>query len=158
MALMPALAALVRGIRHAKAFTQEQMSGSVEARHLHNIENARSSITLDKLEAVALRLEIDPAALVVLASALTSGLTDDQMLDHLRTEFKKLDALGPRENLTKHFEQGKVTRVKPGRQIDPDKLEAIRQAKAAGETQKSVSLRLGVPKSTVGRLWHSLED
>ncbi|WP_442968255.1 hypothetical protein [Pseudomonas sp. S32] len=34
----------------------------------------------------------------------------------------------------------------------------MRQAKAAGETQKSVSLRLGMPKSTVGRLWHSLED
>jgi len=158
MALMPALAALVRGIRHAKAFTQEQMSGTVEARHLHNIENARSSITIDKLEAIAGRLEIDPAALVVLASALSNGLTDEQMLEHLRTELEKLDALGSRESLTKHFDQGKVTRVKPGRPIDPDRLEAIRQAKATGETQKSVSTRLGIPKSTVGRLWHSLED
>jgi len=155
MALMPALVALLRGIRHAKGFTQEQMSGSVEARHLLNNENARSSVTLDKLEAFAQRLEIDPAALVVL---VTNGLTDDQMLEHLRIEIRKPDALGSRESLTKHFDQGKVSRVKPGRQIDPDKLEAIRQAKAAGETQKSVSLRLGVPKSTVGRLWHSLED
>ncbi|MBF8776282.1 MULTISPECIES: helix-turn-helix domain-containing protein [Pseudomonas putida group] len=158
MALMPALAALVRGIRHAKAFTQEQMSGSVEARHLHNIENARSSITLDKLEAIAQRLEVDPAALVVLASALSNGLSDEEVLERLRLEFKKLDALGSRERLTEHYREGQVVRVKPGRQIDPEKLEAIRQAKAAGETQKSVSLRLGMPKSTVGRLWHALPD
>ncbi|GHS84163.1 hypothetical protein PAGU2196_49970 [Pseudomonas sp. PAGU 2196] len=158
MALMPALAALIRGIRHAKALSQEEMSGTVEARHLHNIENARSSITINKLEAVAGRLEIDPAALVVLASALSNGLSDDEVLEHLRLELKKLDVLGSRESLTKYFDQGTVTRGKPGRQIDHVKLEAIRQAKAAGETQKSVSIRLGIPKSTVGRLWHSLED
>ena len=156
MALMPALAALIRGIRHAKALSQEEMSGTVEARHLHNIENARSSITINKLEALAGK--IDPAALVVLASALSNGLSDDEVFEHLRLELKKLEVLGSRESLTKYFDQGTVTRVKPGRQIDHVKLEAIRQAKAAGETQKSVSIRLGIPKSTVGRLWHSLED
>jgi len=154
MPLMPAIAALVRVIRNAKALSQEQMSGSVEARHLHNIENARSSITIDKLEAVAARLDVDPAALVVLASALAKGLSDEQMLELLRKEFQKVEALGVRERLAEHYQNGKVTRVRPGRQIDPQKLAAIRQAKAAGESQAAVSARLGLPKSTVGRLWH----
>lgn len=79
------------------------------------------------------------------------------MLDHLEMKLKKLDALGSRDSLTTHFDQGKVTRVKLGHPSDPDKLDAIRQAKAAGNTQKSVSVRLGIPKSTVGPLWHSLE-
>jgi len=158
MPLMPALAALVRVIRHAKALTQEQLSGSVEARHLHNIENARSSITLERLEAVAAKLDIDPAALIVLASALEKGLSDDQILDSLRNEFAKLDALGAREHIAEHYQDGRVNRVRPGRQIDPQKLAAIRQAKAAGESQASVSARLGLPKSTVGRLWHLPED
>lgn len=61
------------------------------------------------------------------------------MLDHLGMKLKKLDALGSRDSLTKHFDQGKVNRVKLGHPIDPDKLDAIRQAKAAGNTQKSVS-------------------
>ncbi|WP_256202967.1 helix-turn-helix domain-containing protein [Pseudomonas sp. p21] len=37
-------------------------------------------------------------------------------------------------------------------------MAAIRHAKAAGESQASVSARLGVPKSTVGRLRHYPED
>lgn len=53
---MPLLEAPIRGIRYAKAFSQEEMSGSMEARHLHNIENARLSVTIDKLEAIAGRL------------------------------------------------------------------------------------------------------
>lgn len=158
MSLMPALAALVRVIRQAKALTQEQLSGSVEARHLHNIENARSSITLERLEAVSSKLGIDPAALVVLASALEKGVSDDQILESLRQEFAKLDALGVRDHIGEHYKDGKVTRVRPGRQIDPQKLAAIRLAKATGESQASVSTRLGLPKSTVGRLWHMAED
>ncbi|MFR0713628.1 helix-turn-helix domain-containing protein [Enterobacterales bacterium BD_CKDN230030183-1A_HGKHYDSX7] len=158
MALMPALAALVRVIRNAKALSQEEMSGSVEARHLHNIENALSSITIDKLEAISDKLSIDPAALVVLASALEKGLTDEQILDSLRAEFAKVDAIGARDRISEHYRDGNVIRMRPGRQIDPLKLDAIRKAKAAGESQASVSARLGLPKSTVGRWWHMPED
>ncbi|EOG8379204.1 helix-turn-helix domain-containing protein [Pseudomonas aeruginosa] len=110
MSLMPALAALVRVIRHAKGLTQEQMSGAVEARHLHNIENARSSITIDRLEAVATKLEIDPATLIVLASALSKGLTDEQMLEVIQHEFQGLNTIGAREHIADHYEDGKVTR------------------------------------------------
>lgn len=158
MPLMPAIAALVRVIRNAKGLSQEKMSGSVEARHMHNIENGRSSITIGKLEAVSARLEIEPAALVVLACALEKGLSDDQVLELLRSEFQRIDALGARERIGEHYYDGKVNRVRPGRQIDPQKLTAIRQAKAAGESQASVSSRLGLPKSTVGRLWHLPEE
>ncbi|HDS1792738.1 helix-turn-helix domain-containing protein [Pseudomonas putida] len=158
MALMQALAALVRAIRNAKALSQEQLSGSVEARHLHNIENARSSITLDKLQAISDKLEIEPAALVVLATALEKGMSDEQILDLLRIEFAKIDALGARDRINEYYQNGKVTRVRPGRQIDPQKLASIRKAKAAGESQASVSARLGLPKSTVGRWWHMPED
>lgn len=158
MPLMSAIAALLRVIRNARALSQEEMSGSVEARHLHNIENARSSVTITKLEAVAAKLDIDPAALVVLASALEKGLTDEQMLELLKAEFQKVDALGARDRISEHYRNGKVMRVQPGRQIDPKKLAAIRQAKAAGESQAAVSARLGIPKSTVGRLWHLPEE
>ncbi|WP_409319944.1 helix-turn-helix domain-containing protein [Pseudomonas putida] len=158
MSLMPALAALVRVVRHAKGLTQEQLAGSVEARHLHNIENARSSITIDRLEAIAAKLEVDPATLIVLASALSKGLTDEQMLEVIQHDFQRMDAVGARIHVADHYKDGKVTRVRPGRQIDPKKLAAIRQAKAAGESQASVSARLGLPKSTVGRLWHYPED
>ncbi|NIE77109.1 helix-turn-helix transcriptional regulator [Pantoea sp. Ap-967] len=158
MPLMPAIAALLRVIRNARALSQEEMSGSVEARHLHNIENARSSVTITKLEAVAAKLDIDPAALVVLASALEKGLTDQQMLELLKAEFQKVDALGARDSISEHYRNGKVIRVQPGRQIDPQKLAAIRQAKAVGESQAAVSARLGIPKSTVGRLWHLPEE
>lgn len=158
MSLMPALAALVRVIRHARGLTQEQMSGSVEARHLHNIENARSSITIDRLEAVAAKLEVDPATLIVLASALSKGMSDEQLLEVIQQECRGLNNLGALERIADHYQEGKVTRVRPGKQIAPEKLAAIRQAKAAGESQASASARLGIPKSTVGRLWHYPED
>lgn len=125
---------------------------------MHNIENARSSMTIDKLEAISGKLDVEPAALVVLACALEKGLSDEQILELIRVEFAKLDAIGARDQISEHYQHGRVTRVRPGRQIDPKKLAAIRQAKAAGESQASVSARLGISRSTVGRWWHLPED
>ncbi|GLO51385.1 hypothetical protein PPUN110474_27850 [Pseudomonas putida] len=110
------------------------------------------------MEAISGKLVIEPAAVFVLAYMLDKGLSDEQILDLLRIEFAKLDALGARDRINEYYQNGKVTRVRPGRQIDPQKLAAIRHAKAAGESQASVSDRLGLPKSTVGRWWHMPED
>jgi ABC-type microcin C transport system permease subunit YejE len=56
------------------------------------------------------------------------------------------------------YQDGKVIWVRRNRQIDTKKLEAIREAKSAGETQSSVSARLVLPNSTVGRFWLLSED
>lgn len=107
---------------------------------------------------MAAKLEVDPATLIVLASALSKGMSDEQLLEVIQQECQGLNSCGALERIADHFQEGKVTRTRPGKQIDPQKLAAIRLAKAAGESQASVSARLGIAKSTVGRLWHYPED
>ncbi|WP_460044607.1 helix-turn-helix domain-containing protein [Pseudomonas sp. S2_H01] len=74
MPLMRPLGAMLRLVRLSRGLSQEELSGAVEARHVHNIENAKSSITLDRLETIAQRLDVDPVALLAYASKVEKGL------------------------------------------------------------------------------------
>ncbi len=78
-------------------------------------QNAHSSVTFDKLEAISDKLNSEPAAL----AALEEGLSDEQILDLLRIEFAKIDALGAQHRINEHYQNGKVNPVRPGRQVDP---------------------------------------
>ncbi|WP_154905328.1 MULTISPECIES: hypothetical protein [Pseudomonas] len=59
-------------------------------------------------------------------SALEKGLNDEQALELLSSELRKIDALGATDCIGGHYQDGKVICVRPNRQIDPQKLEAKR--------------------------------
>ena len=158
-ALMPSrstLAAILRSTRTARGLSQEQLGGSVEARHLHNVEHAKSNITLDMLERISARLDVDPLAVLAMASCYERGEPPAAFIAHLQTEMKKLEALGVLTSLPSHFEAGNLITGKAGkRSIPSEKIQSVLACKAQGMTQKQTSLKLGMAASTVHKIWHS---
>lgn len=153
MPLMRALGSVLRLVRLSKGLSQEELSGVVEARHVHNLEHAKSSITLDTLEALADRLQTDPVALLALSARIESGVPTVEYLAHLQLELQKLAELGIEDKIAEYYRDGEVLTQKRGRRSDPDKVTAVLEAKAAGKTKKQVSEELGIARSTVNDIW-----
>lgn len=154
MPLMRPLAAVLRLVRVARGLSQEQFSGSVEARHIHNLENAKASATISTLETLAERLDIDPVALLAYASRLEKGTSADQYLAYLQTQMRKITDLGIEEHIEQHYRDGDVVTHSPGRRTDPAKVKAVLDAKAAGQSKREVAEALGIPRSTVNDIWN----
>lgn len=150
------LAAILRSIRTARGLSQEQLGGAVEARHLHNVEHAKTNITLDMLERISARLEVDPIALLAMASIYERQESLTSFNARLLAEMNKLEALGVLSGLPSHFEGGGLVTGKAGkRPIPVERIQAVLACKAEGMTQKQTSLKLGMAASTVHKIWHS---
>jgi len=158
-AFMPSrstLAAILRSTRTARGLSQEQLGDAVEARHLHNLEHAKSNITLDMLERISARLDVDPIALLAMASSYERQESLAACIAHLQAEMKKLEALGVLSSLPSHFEGHDLLPGKAGkRPIPAERIQAVLACKAEGMTQKQTSLKLGMAASTVHKIWHS---
>ena len=159
-ALMPlrlALAAILRLTRTARGLSQEQVASAVEARHLHNVEHAKSSVTLDTLESIAERLDVDVLALLALASSYERQQSTADFLSFLSDEIQKLEQLGVLASLPSEFQDGDLRTGKAGkRPVSPEKIQAVIACKAQGFTQKQTCLQLGMAASTVNKIWHSV--
>lgn len=158
-ALMPlrsTLAAILRSTRTARDLSQGQLGDAVEASHLHNLEHAKSNITLEMLERISARLDVDAIALLAMASCYERQESLAAYLVHLQTEMKKLEALGVLSSLPSHFEGSNLVTGKAGkRPIPSERIQAVLACKAEGMTQKQTSLKLGMATSTVHKIWHS---
>lgn len=153
MPLMRPLAAVLRLVRLSRGLSQEELSGAVEARHVHNIENAKSSITLDRLETLAQRLEVDAVALLAYASRMEKGLGAKDYSDLLQSELERLEVLGIKERIHEYYQDGDVVTHKPGRRTDPAKVKAVLAGKTAGKGKREISQELGIAWSTVNDIW-----
>ena len=47
-------------VRLARGLTRDDFQGQLDATHVYNLENAKSSVTLDTLEMLAYTLEVEP--------------------------------------------------------------------------------------------------
>lgn len=157
MSLMRSLAAVLRLVRVARGLSQEQFSGVVEARHIHNLENAKASATLATLETLAGRLGIDPVALLAYASRLEKSLTPAQYAEYLNSELQKIAELGIDAQISNHYRDGDLIIQSPGRRTDPAKVQAVLEAKAAGRSKKEISETLGIARSTVNDIWQKAD-
>lgn len=158
-ALMPlrlALAAILRLTRTARGLSQEQLATAVEARHLHNVEHAKSSVTLDTLEGIAKRLDVDAVALLAMASRYERQQSTADFLSFLSDEIQKLEELGVLASLPGEFQGGDLRTGKAGkRPVPAEKIQAVFACREQGLTQKQTSLKLGMAASTVNKIWHS---
>lgn len=158
-ALMPlrlALAAILRLTRTARGLSQEQLATAVEARHLHNVEHAKSSVTLETLEGIAKHLDIDVLALLATASSYERKESTADFLSFLGDEIQKLEQLGVMASLPSEFQDGDLRTGKAGkRPVPAEKIQAVFACKDQGLTQKQTSLKLGMAASTVNKIWHS---
>lgn len=149
------LAAVLRTTRAARGLSQEQLGSTLEARHLHNVEHGKSNVTLKMLEGISERLDVDMVALLAAASSHDRQESLEEFMAYLWTELNKLRDMHVLENLPKQFSDGALIAAKSGKPpIAAAKIEAVLGCKADGLTQKATSIRLGMPASTVHKIWH----
>ncbi|MBF4211019.1 XRE family transcriptional regulator [Pseudomonas donghuensis] len=156
MPLMRPLGAVLRLVRIARGLSQEEFSGAVEARHIHNLEYGKTSVTIGTLETLAGRLEVDPIALLAYASRLERNVSPEQYMETLQEELQKISRLGVDEQIRQQYQEGDELKPKTGRRTDPAKLAAVKDAKASGKTKRETSEALGIPRSTVNDLWEKV--
>lgn len=153
MSMREPLAAVLRLSRAARNLSQEDFHGRVEARHISNIEHAKSSPTLSTLEELSDVLDIDLVALLAAASAHTRHQTPKEFLRDLASEIGKLEKLGVLDRLDAEFTDGKLHSVHPRVRSGEITRAAVLKCKEEGKTQKETVELLGLGKSTVSRLW-----
>ncbi|WP_235595613.1 helix-turn-helix domain-containing protein [Pseudomonas syringae] len=120
---------------------------------MNNIEHAKSSVTLSTLENLAAVLDIDPVALLAVASSHDKKLTSKEFLKYLVGEIGKLEKLGVLETLDGEFKDGKLDPVHSRIRSSALNRAAVQKCKAEGKTQKEAAELLGLGKATVSRLW-----
>ncbi|MDH0756000.1 MULTISPECIES: helix-turn-helix domain-containing protein [Pseudomonas] len=128
---------------------------TLEARHLHNVEHGLTNMTLKMLEGISGHLEVDPVALLAAASSFDRHETLDEFMVYLRGELDKLRAMRVMDNVPAQFSDGVLIAAKGGKPAtSAEKIRAVLDCKADGLTQKETSVKLGIPKSTVHKIWH----
>lgn len=149
------LAAVLRTARAARGLSQEQLGSTLEARHLHNVEHGTSNVTLKMLEGISERLDVDMVALLAAASSYDRHESLEDYMTYLWGEFDKLRDMHVFENLPAQFSDGQLITAKAGKPpLAADKIRAVRRCKNDGLTQKETSVKLGIPASTVHKIWH----
>jgi transcriptional regulator with XRE-family HTH domain len=147
------LGAVLRILRSARKLKVDDFADCIDPKHVNNLENGKSSVTLETLESVAHVLTVNPLSLLILSASLRDGRSPEELLIELKEDVRELRALGVNDGFSGQFEDGKLTVRRPGTQIDQQKLTAIIACKVEGMTQSEAAKKLGIPLSTIRRYW-----
>ncbi|MGF6458114.1 transcriptional regulator with XRE-family HTH domain [Pseudomonas frederiksbergensis] len=153
MVTRQSLAAVLRVARSIAGSSREDLASQIHPTYLHDLENAKSGATLEKLGGVASALGCDPLALLLIASARDMQINDASRLQMLADEIDRLTDLGLLNRLEAQLEGGSLKSQRSGRSLSEDKLQAVLQCREKGLTQKETANVTGVSPSTVHRIW-----
>ena len=148
MSLRKAYAATLQWLRVRRGLSQAELQTQTDQAHISRLEASTTSASVDLSADLAHALGLTPLSFLTLVAAAHDGKTARAALTDTLTELEQLGALD--EELPS--EPQKLT--PPRKLAAEEKLRAIRELREAGLTQMEVSRKLGLPTSTVGRLWH----
>lgn len=148
MSLRKAYAATLQWLRVRRGLSQSDLQDKADQAHISRLEAATTSASVDLTADLADDLGVTPLSFFTLIAAANEGKTPRSILLETLAELQiqgLLDEKLPVE----------PQKLPPPRQVAAtEKLRAIRELKEAGLSQVEVSKKLGLPTSTVGRLWH----
>lgn len=153
MSLRKSYAAVVQLLRTQKGLSQAGLSGSVTQTHVSELELGRSSATVDMSARIASALNVEPITLLALAAASHEKRT---VREALLAALAEAEALGLAD--TPLPTEPKA--MNPHRELEAKrKWLAVHEMKAKGLSQSEAARHLGMPESTLRRLWHrTLKD
>ena len=154
MPLRESLAAVLRLVRDSRGLSKDDFQGLIDPKHVYNLENARSAVTIETLEAVASALRVDALTLLTVAASLDRGQAHERLLQDLGEQGKELDALGVREKWPSEFREGLLVPRQAGRRTPLSTIEAIWLCRERGMNQKETAQELNLSTSTVSRNWN----
>ncbi len=153
MSLKPAFAAVLRSVRGAQHRTQENLADAASRTYLGKLESGASSITLDKLDELADVLKLSPLTLLALTLSARDSKPPQDRLEHAMEEVRRIENSIGMQAIQAQLVDGKISRRRPSRPADLDKLALILACKAEGLTQAETARKLGFSGSTIQYLW-----
>ena len=84
MTLKSSFATVLRAIRNKRNITQRQFADATSRTYLSKLEGGKSSITLDKLEQLSVRLELSPLTLLALTLSEDGGKPARELVNTLQ--------------------------------------------------------------------------
>ncbi|MDH0132407.1 XRE family transcriptional regulator [Pseudomonas asiatica] len=151
-----ALAAVLRSIRSQRGLAREAVP-EIETRTLFNLENAKTGVTIETLQKVAVSLDVHPLVLQILATSTEEGVTPSELLKSLAKELRSLESSGLIAKISNHIVNGQLVPERAGKRHSQETIDAVRSLKTEGRTQKEIYEALGLSRSTVGRIWKELD-
>jgi len=148
MLLRNAYAAVLQLVRTRLGLTQHDIAMTVAPSHISQLEAVKTSPTLEVSQALAQALHLHPVSLLTLVHAAKDQKTAREIL---LLAIEELDAI---ELLDASLPTEPEKLPHPQTLAAEKKWEAVQGLKKEGRSQAEVIEMLGLPKSTVGRLWH----
>lgn len=153
MSLRKSYAAVIQLLRTRKGLSQAKLAGSITQAHVSELELGRSSATIEMSARLASALKVEPITLLALAAASHEKCT---VREALLAALAEAESLGLADTPLPTEPQV----MAPSRVLEAKrKWLAVQELKAKGLSQSEAAKHLGVPESTLRRLWHqTLKD
>jgi transcriptional regulator with XRE-family HTH domain len=151
MSLRYSFAASLQLLRTRKGLLQEDIAnvgGSVSQPYVSKLELGKSVVSLDSSYQLAAALNVEPITLLALTVASHKHVTAREIL---LTALAELDAL---ELADASLPMKPAELARHGTESARMKWEAVQDLKKRGFTQAQATKELGIPESTLRRLWH----
>ncbi|MBM3107258.1 helix-turn-helix domain-containing protein [Pseudomonas sp. V1] len=152
MSLRHSFAAVLQLLRIRKELSQAAMSEHVDQTTVSKLELAKSSVSVDTSYVLASALGVKPTTLLALAIA---SYDQSSARETLLASLAELEALGLAD-APLPTEPQKATRLNVSEARK--RWVAVQELKLAGVSQAEASRQLGLPESTVRRLWRQELD
>lgn len=150
MSIQDGFAAALRWIRVTKGLTQKDVSSTVAASHVSQLEAGKTSPTIKVAGDLALALGLSPSALLAAAAASDQKISPRAVLVQAIEDLERLgliDTVAPasaQSTDSPHPTSARAALIRA----------QVQDLRARGLTQVEVARDLGVPRSTVQRHWH----
>ncbi|WP_262136537.1 helix-turn-helix domain-containing protein [Pseudomonas sp. Marseille-Q5117] len=149
MSLRKAYAATLQWLRVRRGLSQADFQDKADQGHISRLEASSVSASVDLSADLAKALGLRPLSFLTLVAAADEGKTARSALDEVLVELRQLgvlDEVMPREP---------QSLVPPQTAALAEKLRQVQELKRAGLSQTEISVQLGMPRTTVRRMWHA---
>lgn len=148
MSVRTAFAAALKVLRKKRGLTQHALSGAITQSHISQMENGKTSPSLEAIIDLAGAMGLSPVAFMALVSAAQDELTPDEVLELAKKDLHSISLLKvaiPLEAKAK---------VHPGVVAAAQARKKVQKLKDQGFSQADIARELEMAESTVRRHWH----
>lgn len=145
--LRNAFASTLRFMRSHRAVQQSDFGTGISQSHISRLEQAQTSVTLERVEEIAAQLNMHPLSLLAMVWGANEQRPAEELLDRARAELLSIDGL----DHPVPIDDKPATHP---RILEAERLrEEVQRLKQAGHTKAEISRILNIARSTAARHW-----